>query len=818
MNVFVISAQYNVPLTGTNNVTSTPVVPTGLIPQNPIFYLMIVVFIGIVLAIIGFVLWAIKSYMNNKREKRSYESVLFEIRIAQSNEIEISAAEQMFSGLSSISEGGKLKLSDYISFEIVAFPESIRMYVSCPKELKELVEKQILGSYPPSEVVITDEYNIFSEGASVSFESLKLKKDNHYPIQTYNELAIDGVGAIFTSMSKLTEGESTAVQILITPSSDTWRDAGIGYLNKVKDYNSDPEKKNINVPEDVLRGIEMKCSKTGFATNVRLVAVGQSKAVSKTLLSNLIGTFEQFSRPNMNKFSKYKFKKLMPWERKQFVFDFLFRYPNAKQASVLTVDELATIFHLPNKEITVPNIHWLKSKRAPAAAEVPDEGSIWLGTNIYRGKERSVYFDNVEDRLRHMYVVGKTGSGKSYFIQSMALQDIMNGNGVAFMDPHGDAIEWIMDRIPPERIEDVIVFDPSDTERPVAFNIMEAYNEQDRHRVVNAFIGLLIKLFDPNGQGIVGPRLERAVRNAMLTAMEAGEGYTLVEVVRILISQKFVDKLIPKIKDEMVKQYWTEEQAQTAQYHKSEILGYIVSKFDRFVTNKLMRNIIGQSKSSFDFRKVMDEQKILLINLSKGIIGEENAQFLGLLIVPKILSAAMSRADIDKEDRKPFFLYVDEFQNFATEDFAQILSEARKYGLGLIVANQYISQVQEKIRDAVFGNIGSIVSFKVGVNDAQYLKNEFYPVFDENDLVNLENVNAYVKLLINSEYPTPFSISTWFDKSRFPSDKKTAEMIRQLSRLRYGRDRELVEAEMAQRGAEEESTPGPDLTPPPSPF
>jgi hypothetical protein len=329
-------------------------------------------------------------------------------------------------------------------------------------------------------------------------------------------------------------------------------------------------------------------------------------------------------------------------------------------------------------------------------------------------------------------------------------------------------------------------------------------------------------MFDPHQQGIVGPRLERAVRNAMLTAMQAGEGYTLVEVVRLLISQKFVDKLIPKIKDEMVKQYWTEEQAQTAQYHKSEILGYIVSKFDRFVTNKLMRNIIGQSKSSFNFREIMDNQKIFLVNLSKGLIGEENAQFLGLLLVPKILSAAMSRADMSIEDRNPFFLYVDEFQNFATEDFAQILSEARKYKLGLIVANQYISQVDEKIRDAVFGNVGTIISFKVGVTDAQYLKNEFYPVFDENDIVNVENMNAYVKMLVHGEYPAPFSMYTWFNpdpaKGKYPVDKKTASMIKQHSRLRYGRDKDLIEAEIAQRGAEEEAAPVAETNPSPFAF
>lgn len=813
---YLITAQYNTPVSSVSTTSGF-----NLFPENPIFYFILLFAIGLICAVVGLILWAIKSHMDGKREQRSYDSSVFEIRIAQSNEIEINAAEQVFAGLTSISSGGRFKLSDYISFEIVAFPESIRMYVSCPNDLKELVEKQILGAYPPSEVIEADEYNLFSENASVEFAALKLKKENHYPIQTYNELSVDGIASLFTSMSKLTEGESLALQLLITPSSDTWRDAGTHYINNIHETNADPEKKHISVSEEVLRGIENKCSKAGFNTNIRVVAVGETKAIAKTLLENLVGTFEQFARPNMNKFTKYKFKKLAPWEKKQFAYDFIFRYPNPKQSSVLSVDELATIFHLPNKDIKVPSIHWLLSKRAPVAAEVPDEGDIWLGTNIYRGKEKQVYFDSVEDRLRHMYVVGKTGSGKSYLIQSMALQDIINGNGIAFIDPHGDAIEWIMDRIPAERIEDVIYFNPADTDRPVGFNMMEAYSEQDRHRVVNSFIGLLIKMFDPNQQGIVGPRLERAVRNAMLTAMEAGDGYTLVEVVRLLISQKFVDKLIPKIKDEMVKKYWTEEQAQTAQYHKSEILGYIVSKFDRFVTNKLMRNIIGQSKSSFDFRKVMDEQKILLVNLSKGVIGEENAQFLGLLLVPKILSAAMSRADIAVEDRKPFFLYVDEFQNFATEDFAQILSEARKYKLGLVVANQYISQVEEKIRDAVFGNIGTIASFKVGVNDAQYLKNEFYPVFDENDIVNLENINAYIKMLVHGEYPPPFSMSTWFNPDkvtgRYPVDKKTSEMIRQLSRLRYGRDKELVESEMNQRGAEDEA-PTANLVPPPAPF
>jgi hypothetical protein len=389
-------------------------------------------------------------------------------------------------------------------------------------------------------------------------------------------------------------------------------------------------------------------------------------------------------------------------------------------------------------------------------------------------------------------------------LQGMILQDILQGSGLAFLDPHGDAAEWLLERIPPERAEDVIYFNPGDEERPMGFNIIEYMNEQDKHRVTNSFIGLMYKMFDPNRQGIVGPRFEQAVRNAILTAMSE-EGSTLVEVMRILTDQKYVDEYwLPRVTDPIVRRFWTDQMAQTQDFHKSEVLGYIVSKFDRFVTNKLMRNIVGQSRSGFNMRKVMDEGKILIVNLSKGIVGEENSQFLGLIMVPKILSAAMSRADIPEEDRRDFYLYVDEFQNFATEDFAQILSEARKYRLSLIVANQYIAQIDDKIRDAVFGNVGTMGSFKVGVNDASYLANEFTPIFEQDDLINLENTNMYIKLLVNGEYPAPFSMSTNWITNQPPFEwkngrKDVADMIKELSRLRYGRDRKLVEAEIDKR-------------------
>jgi len=317
-------------------------------------------------------------------------------------------------------------------------------------------------------------------------------------------------------------------------------------------------------------------------------------------------------------------------------------------------------------------------------------------------------------------------------------------------------------------------------------------------------------MFDPYNQGITGPRFQQAVRNAMLTAM-AVPGSSLVEVVRIITDDKFVKKFLPYLKDDVVKRYWTEQMANTQEFHKSEILGHITSKFEKFVTNKLMRNIIAQSKSGFDMRSIMDNRKVLLINLSKGLLGEENSQFLGLLTVPRILSAAMSRADIPEAERKDFMLYVDEFQNFATDDFAQILSEARKYRLNLVVANQYIAQIDDKIRDAVFGNVGTIVSFKVGVNDAAYLQNEFNPVFNQNDLINLENYNIYTKMLVDGEYPAPFSAKVPYDPEKFPVNKEVADVVKELSRLRYGRDKGLIEKEIDRRSnSVEEAAATPD--------
>ncbi len=380
------------------------------------------------------------------------------------------------------------------------------------------------------------------------------------------------------------------------------------------------------------------------------------------------------------------------------------------------------------------------------------------------------------------------------------MQDIHAGRGVGVIDPHGDLIAGILSRMPPERAEDVIYFDPSDSERPMGLNMLEAETEEQKYFVVTSIVGLMYKLYDPMKTGIIGPRFEHAIRNAMLTVMSE-KGNTFVEVVRVLTDSKFVRELLPKVNDPVVRRYWTDQIAQTADFHKSEVLDYIVSKFGRFVTNKLMRNIIGQSESSFDFRRVMDEGKILLCNLSKGNLGEENSNLLGLILAPRILISELSRQNTPENQRRDFYLYVDEFQNFATPDFAQILSEARKYKLNLIVANQFIGQMEEEVKNAVFGNVGTLVAFRVGVTDANYLQHEFSPTFTETDLINIDKYNAYVKTTVNNEPVKPFSVDLTKDMQELARQRhpEVARAIIQLSRLKYGRSRELVEAEIAKR-------------------
>jgi len=771
--------------------------------------LMLIIFIsaGTIGSLIAGAYILMIMYKHRNRERVSLDSVLLQICLPRDNEVKIDAAEQLFASLYSMRKSditSSLAMQPHISFEIVGRPGDIRFFVHIPNRYRDLVEKQINGAYPDAEIMVVDdedakqqgvignEYNIFSDIGKVAFTTLKLKSQSYFPLKIYKDMPTDGLSLITSVLAKMSDDEGAAIQIMISPASRSWKNQGRSYLSKLKKDEATPEKANYSSDSKEIEGIENKLTKPGFETTIRVVVSSSTLEAAKGHLDNILSAFGQFAGSNYFKKKHHFFKNL-------FVKDFIYRYwPLFGSSGVLSAEELATIFHFPNKMITTPNIFWLRAKHAPAPANISQSG-LYLGKSLYRGQSRAVYMDP-DDRRRHMYIIGRTGTGKSELLKDMILQDIRNGEGVAVIDPHGDLVDDILPRIPPERAEDVILFDPSDSERPMGLNIMEAHTEEQKHFIVASIIGLFYKLYDPNNTGIMGPRLEHSIRNAMLTVMSV-PGSTFIEVQRALTDNAFVQEILPKVEDPIVRRYWTDQMAQTSEFHKSETLDYIVSKFSRFTTNKLIRNIIGQSKSSFDVREVMDNKKILLVNLSKGKLGEENSKFLGLLLVPKILTAAMSRANAPMDQRKDFYLYVDEFQNFATPDFAEILSEARKYRLNLTVANQFIGQMQEDVKMAVFGNAGTIMALRTGVTDANFLQHEFAPTFGESDLINIDKFNAYVKTIVHGEPVPAFSLDLTRDMNKLKAEEnpRVAELIKELSRLKYGKDAKQVEAEISLR-------------------
>lgn len=734
------------------------------------------------------------------REARSLNSVLLSVAVSRNNEVKIDAMEQVFASLYSIKKGGwkqRFSTQPQISFEIVAKQEHISFYVWTYRNLQDLVEKQIHGAYPDAEIMEVPEYNIFNKEGRVAYKSLQLKKDSIYPIKTYKDLPIDPLASITSALAKMGEKEGAAIQILVSPADPSWQSAGRKFVSETKKQESNPEKAKYSVPAKTLEAIENKVSRPGFEISIRIVVVAETEDMARVHLDNISTAFAQFSGEH-NGFGSRTIRR-----KTAFVEDFIYRYHPmfnvwGNHESILNSEELATLFHFPNKLLTTPHIHWLTAKSAPAPAQIPTSG-LYVGMSNYRGVKRPVYIGD-EDRLRHTYIIGKTGTGKSKYLLELMKQDIKNGKGLCFIDPHGDAVEELLEFIPPERAEDVIYFRPSDVERPMGLNLLEATTEDQKHFVTASIINLMYKLFDPYKTGIVGPRFEHTVRNAMLTVMSE-KGGTFIELMRVLTDPAFVKELLPKVSDPIVRRFWTDQIAQTNDFHKSETLDYITSKFGRFVTNKMIRNLIGQSQSSFDLRKIMDEGKILLVNLSKGELGEENSNFLGLILVPRILMAAMSRADIPEDKRRDFYLYVDEFQNFATPDFATILSEARKYRLALVVANQFVGQIDEDIKNAIFGNVGTIMSYRVGVSDAGYLAHEFAPVFTEDDLLNIEKYHVYMRTLVNNEPVPPFSVDLTRDLKEAAKERnpEVASIIKEMSRIKYGRDVRIVEAEIGKR-------------------
>lgn len=712
---------------------------------------------------------------------------------------------------------------DVFSFEIIAKDGAIYFYAATPAEYADYIVEQIYAQYPLAQVAEVADYNIFSAQGVVQAGVLRFARQNFFPIRTYKKLESDSLNGLTNVLSKIEKGDGAAVQIIMRPTGDGLRKRGRGVAAKIQQGKKVNEvlaestlmgqvgsvfkgsgvvQKKEGEPyrlspleEEMVRALEEKASKAQVEANVRVVVSARDEAACRTHITNIFNSFGQF---NLYQYGN-TFKRTSPG-RDKLISDFIFRHFSSKQMTAFNTEELASLYHFPLPTSEAPNIAWLMTRQAPPPPNIPAEGII-LGKTVYRGKETTIRMKTA-DRLRHTYIIGRSGGGKSWLQQKMAIQDIEMGNGLCVIDPHGDFCDGLIKAIPKERAEDLIYFNPADMARPMGLNLLEydpKYPEQKTF-VINEMINIFDKLYDLKSTG--GPMFEQYMRNAMLLLMEDPEsGSTLMEISKVLADPEFRKYKLSKCKNQIVYDFWTKEAEKAGgEAALANMVPYITSKLTQFIANDTMRPIIGQQKSAFNFREAMDSKKIILVNLSKGLIGDMNAYLLGLVIVGKILAAALSRADMNEKERAPFFLYIDEFQNFTTDSIATILSEARKYGLGLIIAHQFIGQLVKNnntyIRDSVFGNAGTMISFRIGADDADFLEREFAPTYNARDLLNIEKFNVYIKLLIDNTASRPFNMQT------LPIPMGNAalgEKIRQLARLKYGRDRRLVELEIRKR-------------------
>ena len=748
----------------------------------------------------------------------------------QAKEI-IAKASQLFTSLSSIAEEGKKSFflgGEYISFEIASWENKIDFYITCPKYLQQLIERQINSIYPDAFLEENEIYNIFTPKSKIAIANLKTKSSYVYPIRLYKELEVDSLNVITNTLSKFGEEEGAAIQILIRPKTTNWSKRSLivanalsqgkpappeniwarillGFFNLLGELirgatsnaqkdQAMPQKEVPQSTQEAMKAIQEKANFVGYETVIRVVASSPNIASAQMQLSNIISSFAQFNSPMLN-----SFEKKIASNPNQAVRDFIFRiFPVTGSRMILNSEELATIFHPPNKNIDTPNIRWLLFRRAAAPSNVPQSGGTYLGANIYRGTKTPIHI-LPDDRRRHMYIIGKSGVGKSTLLESMAIQDIKSGAGLCFIDPHGDSAEKLLSNIPAERADDVIWFEPAAMERPIGLNLMEYETPEQKTLIVNELINIFDLLYDLSKTG--GPIFEQYFRNAAMLVMEDPEsGNTLLEVPRVMSDSNFRAYKLTRCNNIVVKNFWQKEAEKAGgEASLANMVPYITSKMTPFIANDMMRPIIAQQKSSINFRDIMDTQKIFLVNLSKGKIGELNMSLLGMIIVGKLLIASLSRANMAKEDRKDFFLYMDEFQNFSTKSIATGLSEARKYGLSLVMAHQFIKQLKEEIRDAVLGNVGSIISFRIGPEDTETMVKAFANIFSDNDFINLEAYNAYISLLVKGTASKGFSLNMYRELGKEQGDPKLFGKIKQLSALKYGRPREIVEEEIIER-------------------
>jgi len=743
----------------------------------------------------------------------------------------MSMMTQFYAGMESVGYG---KRQDHYTLEIAVSEasEDIVFYVSVPNSAVDLFSKQLLSLFPNA--VLTEQkhdYNIFSENGVALAATAKLHKHPIYPIKTFDTFESDPLSVILNAFSKINrDGEGAAIQISIKNSGRKYHSVYERIVKRARDGEKISEaiarstiggelwysikemvvgdkksddsgfKESSNDPA-TLELIEHKIDYPIADTNVRIAVAAPDQSRGEQIMAEIQATFNQFESTRGNRF---EFKKYSGSGLKRVLKAFSFREFSKSHVIPLSFAELTTLLHFPGRGVSSsPQFKQSQAKTAAAPTDMPTSGTL-LGINKHRGVEKEIYV-TPEDRLRHFYIIGQTGTGKTTLMKNMIVQDIMAGDGVCMIDPHGTDIEDVLGAVPPEREQDVIYFDPSNLDRVVGLNMLEYDTSKPEQKtfVVNELFSIFQKLYGEANPESMGPMFEQYFRNSTLLVMEDQEsGNTLMDISRVMADAKYRRMKLEKAKNPVVVQFWKEIATKAGGEASLEnIVPYIVSKFDVFTANDYMRPIIGQQHSAFNFRQIMDERKILLVNLSKGRLGEINANLIGMIIVGKLLMAALSRVDDPSMQFPPFYLHMDEFQNISTPSISAILSEARKYKLGLNIAHQFIAQLSENIKDAVFGNVGSMAVFRVGPEDAEFLEHQFQPIFDAHDLMNIPNRNAYMRILANGIPTKPFSMATMAPQEPDPS--RVARMI-QSSAERYGRPREEIEREIADRYKKEE--------------
>ena len=744
----------------------------------------------------------------------------------------ISKAETLYSIVASTAKKGfssKIYGQRHISLELVAFEGKVQFYTAVPVALVQVIEQAILSAYPNSRVEEVSEHNIFNPVGKISGTiggEMVLKESYTNPISTYREIKRDTMQSLLNALAKLEKEDGVGIQILVRPASETWTrnskssaaklrdgkkkkegaDLIFWWIKEIfsapirtpegKDQNSNPiseDKPVSGIDQSTAEAIEEKAKHPGFDVLIRVVASSNIAQRSQTILSNVTATFALYNSPGRN-----GFKFVPARDIESFVTSYILRFfPPEHKKNILNSVELATLFHLPDAASTpTTQLERQQSKQVDGPRNIVEEG-ILLGYNVFRGTKKPIRLSE-NDRRRHTYIIGETGTGKSTFLENFALQDMLEGRGFAFVDPHGDVVEKLLGMVPKERAEDIIYFNPSDMDFPFGLNLFDYKKPEEKDFLIQETINILYSLYDPNRQGMIGARFEQIFRNSALLLMSDPAGGTFIDVPKTLIDTDFVKQKLKHVTDQNLIDYWTKEWPNAQRSNDAgEVTSWVASKFGAFLSNTMMRNIIGQNKSSFDMRDIMDNSKILLVNLSKGLTGELNAKLLGMIFVMKFQAAAMSRADTPEELRKDFCLYVDEFQNFSTDSFASILSEARKYRLNLVVANQYIGQLSDQIRDAVLGNVGTAIAFRVGNESAEVMAKYMTPIFDEADLRQIPNYNCALRMLIEGVPTQPFSMAALPPLGNF--NKELADAIKQLSGAKYGKPRSEVEKEIFER-------------------